>query len=206
VDPPAEVGLGLRLGLVSAAARWYQRGLGRDRVAGLARHADRRGGPVQLLRVGGVCVGGQVLDDRLELGGHLGDGHADDRGVSLVMVASAVTPSPSPFPAIPPAALPGPIPDPNATSTTVISAGNASGLFPEITPGPAPSPAPASHLPAPGRSANPAGRAADASTTAPGTPVLTAQVLGLIALALAFLLAMTRLSLRRRTTRRGPGA
>jgi hypothetical protein len=47
---------------------------------------------------------------------------------------------------------------------------------------------------------------ADASATAPGPPELAAQVLGLIALALAFLLAMTLLSLRRRTKRQGPGA
>ena len=46
---------------------------------------------------------------------------------------------------------------------------------------------------------------ADAFARTSGMPVLAAQVLGLVALALAFLLAMTRLSLRRRTKRRGPG-
>jgi hypothetical protein len=110
------------------------------------------------------------------------------------------------FPAIAPAAIPGPVPGLNVTSTTVIAAGNAAGLFPEITPAPAPSAGSGSTAPAAGRGTSPAGRVADASTTAPGTPQLAGQVLGLIALALAFLLAMTRLSLRRRTKRRGPGA
>jgi hypothetical protein len=36
-------------------------------------------------------------------------------------------------------------------------------------------------------------------------PVLTAQVLGLIALALAIMLAVTRLSLRKRPSGSGPG-
>ena len=112
------------------------------------------------------------------------------------------------FPTIPPAALPGPIPDLNVASTTVIGAGNAASLFPEITPAPLPSPAPkstpparpapASNAPAAERSTSPAGRVADAFARASGTPVLAAQVLGLIALAFAFLLTVTRLSVRRR--------
>jgi Beta-lactamase enzyme family len=68
------------------------------------------------------------------------------------------------------------------------------------------SPAPGSAPPAAERSASPAGRVADAFTGVPGTPDLTAQVLGLNALALAVVLARTRLSLRRRTNRPGPGA
>jgi hypothetical protein len=48
------------------------------------------------------------------------------------------------------------------------------------------------------RSTGPAGRVADAFARASGTPVLAAQILGLIALAFAFLLTVTRLSVRRR--------
>lgn len=112
------------------------------------------------------------------------------------------------FPTIPPAAIPGPIPDLNVASTTVIGAGNAASLFPEITPAPIPSPAaaspppaspaPASNAPAAEGSTSPAGRVADAFARASGAPRLAAQVLGLIALALAFLLTVTRLSVRRR--------
>ena len=80
-----------------------------------------------------------------------------------------------------------------------IAAGNASALFPEITPA-AGSTAPAE------RGASQAGQMADAVTGTPGTAVLTAQVLGLIALVVAFLLAMARLSRRRRSKRRAPGA
>jgi len=90
------------------------------------------------------------------------------------------------FPAIPPG------------STTVIGAGNASGLFPEVTPFPTPSPASGAPPQAAEPSTSPAGRAAAIPARLTGTPVLTAQVLGLIALALAFLLTMTRLARRRR--------
>ena len=86
--------------------------------------------------------------------------------------------------------MPGPVP--NAT-TTVVGAGNAAGLFPEITPAPTPSPGPAGTNPAAEPSANPAGQAAGIVTSAPAT-----SALGLIALAIAFLLVMTRLSVRRR--------
>jgi F0F1-type ATP synthase membrane subunit c/vacuolar-type H+-ATPase subunit K len=78
---------------------------------------------------------------------------------------------------------------------------DAAGLFPEITPAPTPSPGPEGTNPAAERSASPAGQAADGFTGAPATPAL-----GLIALAAAFLLVMTRLFVRRRKNRRGPGA
>jgi hypothetical protein len=96
--------------------------------------------------------------------------------------------------------MPGPIPDVNV-STTFVGAGNAAGLFPVITAAPTPSPGPAGTNPAAERGFSPAGRAVDVVTSAPATPVL-----GLIALVIAFLLAMARLSGRRRTNRRGPGA
>ena len=86
--------------------------------------------------------------------------------------------------------MPGPIPN---VTTTFVGAGNAAGLFPEITPAPTPSPGPAGTNPAAAPSANPAGQALGIVTSAP-----VASALGLIALAVAFLLVMTRLSVRRR--------
>src|SRR5260370_11878240 len=116
---------------------------------------------------------------------------------------------------------------PNRTITTVIAAGDAAGLFPVITPAAEatptlnstastrtgagsiadlppgvsptaiPSPAPETGPRAAERSVGPA---ADASATSPGLQVLA---VGLIAVALAIMLAMTRLSARRRTGARG---
>ena len=88
--------------------------------------------------------------------------------------------------------MPGPLPNVNV-STTFVGAGNAAGLFPVITPAPTPSPGPGNTNPAAERSVSPAGRAVDVFTSAPATPAL-----GLIALVVAFLLVMTRLSVRRR--------
>jgi hypothetical protein len=95
--------------------------------------------------------------------------------------------------------MPGPIPGPNVT--TVVGAGNAAGLFPVITPAPTPSPGPAGTNPAAERNFSPAGRAVDVVSSTPAAPVL-----GLIALVVAFVLAMTRRSLYRRKKRRGPTA
>jgi hypothetical protein len=78
-------------------------------------------------------------------------------------------------------------------STTLVGAGNAAGLFPVITPAPAPSPGPVGTDPVAEHSVSPAGQAVDVVTSAPATPVLA-----LIGLAVAFLLAMSRLSVRRR--------
>jgi hypothetical protein len=75
----------------------------------------------------------------------------------------------------------------------MVGAGNAAGLFPEITPAPTPSPGPAGTNPAAEPSVNPAGQAEGIVASAP-----IASALGLIALAVAFLLTMTRLSVRRR--------
>ena len=91
--------------------------------------------------------------------------------------------------------MPGPLPDPNVI--TVVGAGNAAGLFPEITPAPTPSPGPGSTSPAAQRSVSPAGRAVEVFTSAPATPVL-----GIIAMAAGFLLMMILLSVRRRINRR----
>jgi hypothetical protein len=99
-------------------------------------------------------------------------------------------------------------PAPEGVASTVVGAGSATGLFPQITPPATPSPAPGGLPQAAGSSTGRVGaavRAADASATPPGRQVLTDQVLGLIALALAILLAITRLSVRGRTGPRGHG-
>jgi hypothetical protein len=72
--------------------------------------------------------------------------------------------------------------------------GNASGLFPTINPSSVPSPASGNQ---PKRDPQ-AETAADASTLPLGMPVVDAQIAGLVALAIALGLAVTRLSVRRR--------
>jgi len=91
----------------------------------------------------------------------------------------------------------GPLPQLNNENNSLIGAGNAASLFPQISPSDSPSP-----IPGAGVGASPSKGKADGSPTVSllplGMPVVTAQVLGLIALAVAFLLVMTRISLRRR--------
>jgi hypothetical protein len=80
-------------------------------------------------------------------------------------------------------------------SSSLIGAGNAAGLFPAIVPsGTAAPSSPRAQAQAHGTRRN-AATAADSSALA---PVLTAQVAGLIALALAIILTVTRLSLTKR--------
>jgi hypothetical protein len=92
----------------------------------------------------------------------------------------------------------GPIPALNGESSRLIGAGNASGLFPAITPSPTASPTPTAAARPSRRNAAPA---PEASTVSLDTPVFTAQVVGLIVLGLAIMLTVTRLSLRRRKPR-----
>jgi len=128
---------------------------------------------------------------------------------TVAVTAAPASPSSSPAsassPAIPPeTALPlGPIPNLNGVSSRLIGAGDASGLFPAINPSATPSPSPGS--PAPGGEAH--GRPAPSSSAiAFVQPGLTGQVAGLIALAAAVLLTVTRLSLRKRFRSRKPGS
>jgi len=106
---------------------------------------------------------------------------------------------PEPSPTVSPATLP-PIPLPALTpSRSVLSAGNASGLFPPISPSPAPAPS-ATLAPAPAGYAPPstAPVKADPPGLLPlGTTLLTAQALGLAALVAAIALAVAH---RRRRT------
>jgi hypothetical protein len=93
----------------------------------------------------------------------------------------------------------GPIPALNGEASMFVGAGNAANLFPTIGPSPG-----ASANPGPtAASAQPSGRntgpVSEASPVSLGTPVFTAQVAGLIALGLAIMLTVTRLSVRRRS-------
>ena len=86
----------------------------------------------------------------------------------------------------------------DGVGSSVLNPGNAGNLFPKIGPSSSPSPAPAVGVPGSnGNGDAKADPAAKVSLLPLGMPVVTAQVIGLVALGLAFLLAMTRLSLRR---------
>jgi hypothetical protein len=104
--------------------------------------------------------------------------------------------------ALPESTLPlGPIPNLNGVSSQLIGAGNASGLFPAINPSATPSPSPGS--PAPSSQRTPVAAPSAIAFVQPG---LTGQVAGLIALAVAVLLTVTRLSLRKRFRSRKQGS
>ena len=97
------------------------------------------------------------------------------------------------------AALPlGPIPALNGQASVFIGAGNAANLFPTISPSPGASPGPTATAAAQPTKRD-TGPVSEASPVSLGTPVFTAQVAGLIALGLAIMLTVTRLSVRRRS-------
>lgn len=87
----------------------------------------------------------------------------------------------------------GTLPYLNGTGSTLSPGGNASDLFPTL------SPSESSEQPSAPRTAKESARpVADTAAIAGGTSVIGAQIVGLLALALAFVLAVTRLSLRKR--------
>jgi hypothetical protein len=95
----------------------------------------------------------------------------------------------------PAAVLPvGPVPDLNGEAS-LIGAGNAAGLFPTISPSPGRSRGTTAAAPPAAQNTAPV---SDASPVSADTPVFTAQVVGLIALGLAIMLTVTRLSVRKR--------
>ena len=103
---------------------------------------------------------------------------------------------------LPESTLPlGPIPNLNGVSSQLIGAGNASGLFPAINPSDTPSPSPGDPAPA-----GPRRPVTGSSAIAFVQPGLTGQVAELIALAVAVLLTVTRLSLRKRFRSRKQGS
>ncbi len=97
-------------------------------------------------------------------------------------------------------AIPPLLPDLNNAGSSLINPGSAATLFPQISPSSLPSPAPGAGAGYGHQKADPA---ASVSLLPLGMPVVTAQVVGLIALGLALMLTLTRLSLRRRPG--GPG-
>jgi hypothetical protein len=125
---------------------------------------------------------------------------------TIAVTAAAATASGPSTSSTPPAApgttLPlGPVPNLNSISSSLLGAGNAAGLFPAISPGATPSPSPGN-----GSARRNAEPAAGSSAIAFVQPGLTGQVAGLIALAVAVLLTVTRLSLRRRFRARKQGS
>jgi hypothetical protein len=119
---------------------------------------------------------------------------------TVAVTAASASPSSSPTgtsPGVSPGTtLPlGPIPNLNNVSSQLIGAGNASGLFPAINPSATPSPYPGSQAPGGQRESRPVSGSSAIAFVQPG---LTGQVAGLIALAVAILLTVTRLSLRKR--------
>jgi hypothetical protein len=130
---------------------------------------------------------------------------------TVAVTAAAAAPGGSPggslpegVPSAPGTTLPlGPVPNLNSVSSSLIGAGNASGLFPAINPGATPSPSPGNGASDGRRNAEPARSSAAIAFVKPG---LTGQVAGLIALLVAVLLTVTRLSLRRRFRSRKQGS
>jgi hypothetical protein len=126
---------------------------------------------------------------------------------TVAVTAAAASPGGSPsggVPAAPGTTLPlGPIPNLNSISSSLIGAGNASGLFPAINPGATPSPSPGNSTPDRRPNAEPSAGSAAIAFVKPG---LTGQVAGLVALLVAVLLTVTRLSLRRRFRSRKQGS
>jgi hypothetical protein len=118
--------------------------------------------------------------------------------VTVAVTAPAASASPAKSSASVSAEAPlplGPIPNLNGVSSSLIGAGNASSLFPAIIPSVTPNSSPGIQPQGAKRNAQPV---SDSSALGFAKPGLTGQVAGLIALALAIMLTVTRLSLRKR--------
>jgi hypothetical protein len=127
---------------------------------------------------------------------------AETTAVTAASANSATSPASATAGATPGDVVPlGPVPDLNGEASlngaaSLIGAGNAAGLFPTINPlhGASSPGSTAAAQPTTGNSAP----VSDASPMSADTPVFTAQVVGLIALGLAIMLTVTRLSVRKR--------
>jgi len=121
---------------------------------------------------------------------------AETTTVTAAAAKRSATASPSPAEHV--ALLPlGPIPALNGEASVFIQAGDAGNLFPAIGPSPGASRGPTVAATQPTkRNTAPV---SEASPVSLGTPVYTAQVAGLIALGVAIMLTVTRLSVRRRS-------
>jgi hypothetical protein len=113
---------------------------------------------------------------------------------ALKLAPEKTTPTPTPTPvSLPP--IPLPVLPTAAASSSVISPGNAAGLFPAITASPTPSATPD---PTPAAATRPTPRVTEPPKADPpgllplGSTLLTAQALGLLALIAAIVLAVTR--------------
>jgi len=93
----------------------------------------------------------------------------------------------------------GPIPALNGEASMFVGAGNAADLFPTIGPSNGPSASPAPTVAPTQPASRNTGPVSAASPVSYGTPVFTAQVAGLIALGVAIMLTVTRLSVRKRS-------
>ena len=113
--------------------------------------------------------------------------------VAIKGSASVAQPTPSTSP-LPVGTLPGVSTVNPSTGATLSPGGNASGLFPTLKPSPTPSPASRSGSALKVK----ARQAADTSALPESAPVVGAQLAGLAALLVAFVLAVTRFSIRRR--------
>jgi hypothetical protein len=89
----------------------------------------------------------------------------------------------------------GPVPNLNGEASLLVGASNAAGLFPTISLSRGASPGSAAAVQPTKANTAPV---SDASPVSADTPVFTAQVVGLIALGLAIMLTVTRLSVRKR--------
>ena len=120
--------------------------------------------------------------------------------VAVTAAASASPTTPSAGRSLPETTLPlGPIPRLNGVSSSLIRAGNASSLFPKIIPSATPNSSPGIQPHGAKQNAEPASDSSALGFVGSGKPGLTGQVAGLIALALAVMLTVTRLSLRKRS-------
>jgi hypothetical protein len=91
----------------------------------------------------------------------------------------------------------GPIPALNGEASMFVQAGSAANLFPTVGPSPGASLSPTAAAAQPTKRNT--GPVSEASPVSLGTPVFTAQVAGLIALGVAIMLTVARLSVRRRS-------
>jgi hypothetical protein len=116
--------------------------------------------------------------------------------VAVTAAASASPAKSSASGSSPETTLPlGPIPNLNGVSSSLIGAGDASSLFPAIVPSATPNSSPGFQPQGGKQNAEPV---SDSTALGFAKPGLAGQVAGLIALALAIVLTVTRLSLRRR--------
>ena len=122
---------------------------------------------------------------------------------TVAVTSASAAPAKSPAGPSPQTTLPlGPIPNLNNIASQIIGAGDASGLFPAIGPSASPNSPPASRSAVGKGNSEPVSAASPVALAQPG---LTGQLAGLVALALAVMLTVTRLSLGRRLRSRKPG-